>query len=245
MDLVKVESTNLAAIGYNKRAKVLRIQFVEGSTYDYHAVPAKLFRELMQSESKGQFFQQHVVGKFQFEKSNPREESNQMGQNKAQRAAAERAKAAAQPAAPAAVGPNVGQINANTGKVNEAPAQPSKQTATLDRLKAAWTERKVDLSKMTVRMDGKFMLVTVADGWPVIQIGASGGIVLPQIRSYQKAFDAAIDGLALFQKQQARDQKKTSQPAPPPAAPAPAAKETPTAKKARQGAAVEQQLASA
>jgi hypothetical protein len=96
---------------------------------------------------------------------------------------------------------------------------------------------------MQVKMDGKFMLVTVAEGWPVVQIGASGGIVLPQIRSYQKAFDAAVDGLAVFQKQNERDKKKAA-PAPTPAAP-PAARETVTAKKAKADAAVEAQLQTA
>ena len=107
----------------------------------------------------------------------------------------------------------------------------------------------MDLSKMTVKPDGKFVLVTVAEGWPVIQIGPTGGITLPQIRSYAKAFEAAVDGLALFQKQQARDQKKAAPAPAPKAAPAPAApapaKETVTQKKAKQGAAVEQQLQSA
>ena len=159
-----------------------------------------------------------------------------MGQNKAQRAAVERAKKSAvqpQPAEqPAAV--------AEPPKPEPAPAKPAvqptpanKQTATFDKLKEAWTEKGVDLSKMTVKPDGKFVLVTVADGWPVVQIGASGGIVLPEIRSYAKAFDAAIDGLGLYQKQLARDAKKNAALAP---APAPAPKAKSQAQPAQQSA---------
>jgi len=124
------------------------------------------------------------------------------------------------------------------------PATPSKQEVTLNKLKAAWQEKKVDLSKLEAKPDGKFLNVIVGAGWPIVRIGAAGGIELPQIRSYAKAFDAAVDGLAIFQKQQARDAKRTA-----PAAPAPAVKpeqkkeETPTAKKRRQEQALEAQLA--
>jgi len=58
----------------------------------------------------------------------------------------------------------------------------------------------------------------VAEGWPRVQIGPTGGIVLPQIRSYAKAWDAAMDGLAVYQKQRARDQKKATATAPAPKA---------------------------
>ena len=84
----------------------------------------------------------------------------------------------------------------------------NKQTATFDRLKEAWVGRGADLSKMTTTMDGKFMLVTVGEQWPVIRIGASGGIELPAIKSYPKAFDAAIIGDQLLAKQVARSRRK-------------------------------------
>jgi hypothetical protein len=110
------------------------------------------------------------------------------------------------------------------------PAQPSKQQATLDKLKAGWAERKVDLSKLSVTMDGKFMLIVVDAGWPTVQVGASGGITVLELKSYSKAFDAAMDGLALYQKQGAREQKKTAAAAPAqPAVKAPAAEKSASA----------------
>jgi hypothetical protein len=125
----------------------------------------------------------------------------------------------------------------------------SKQRQTIDKLKTAWAERKIDLSKLTETQDGKFINVMVAEGWPIIAIGPTGGITLPQVRSYAKAWDAAVDGLAIFQKQLQRDAKKTAATATtakPATAPAPTAqKETPTVRKQKQGAAVEAQLQSA
>lgn len=168
-----------------------------------------------------------------------------MGMNKQQKQAAERAKKSAAPEVKLAEPPKPEATAA-------APSVPAnKQTATFDKLKEAWTAKGVDLSKMTATPDGKYLDVVVAEGWPLIMIGASGGITLPEIRSYPRAFEAAIDGLALYQKQQARDAKKSQgQPAAPtPAVAAPvtlrAAKETPTAKKGKAHEQIEQQLQSA
>jgi len=137
-----------------------------------------------------------------------------MGQNKTQKAAAARTKkTTAQAEHPKPVEP--------TPAPAAAPVAASKQQITLDKLKVAWAEKGVDLSKLEAKPDGKFLLVTVAAGWPVIQLGPTGGIVLPQIRSYAKAWDAAVDGLAIFEKQNAWDAKKASAAAP--ATPAPKA----------------------
>lgn len=141
--------------------------------------------------------------------------------NKSQKAQAERAKkTTAQAQQPK---PEV-KPAATPAPAAAQPVAASKQQITLDKLKVAWAENGVDLSKLEAKPDGKFLLVTVATGWPVIQLGPTGGIVLPQIRSYAKAWDAALIGKELFDKQNARDQKKATAAAPaPPAAKAPAA----------------------
>lgn len=151
-----------------------------------------------------------------------------MGKNKQQVATEARAKKATAKAAPVeAVGPNPGQINGDTGKVNEqpkpevkaaaTPATPSqftKQMQTIDKLKEGWTAKGVALDKLTVKDDGKFKLVVVAEGWPTVQVGPTGGITVTELKSYAKAFDAAMDGLALYDKQKAREQKKEAAAAP-------------------------------
>lgn len=135
--------------------------------------------------------------------------------------------AAVQPQPVAAVAPISDAIRSvaatrqagETGHV-AAPSTPSKQDQTIAALKAAWLEKKIDLSKLIVKDDGKFKLLIVDQGWPTVQVGASGGIVVLELRSYTKAFDAAINGKELFEKQNARDQKKATAAQPP--APAPA-----------------------
>lgn len=246
MNLIKVKSSNIAAVGWE--AGTLRILFIEGASYDYCKVPSKLFHQLLEAKSKGGFFQEYINGKFKHMKVNPEKEGDVMAKSKQQRAAEERAQAAA---------PKAAQPVAVAEQPKPAPATaaplptPSKQTATLDKLKAAWTEKKVDLSNMTIKDDGKFKLIIVDAGWPTIRVGNSGGITVMELRSYANAFDAAVDGLTLYQKQQARDQKKVAQPAvaaaaPPAPTPAPAAKsETVTAKKAKAHAQIEQEMQTA
>ncbi len=171
-----------------------------------------------------------------------------------------------------AVGKQVGQVNPDSGKVNEPqpkqetkpavateqpkqettsaaptqPAVPSKQQTTLDKLRAAWIARGVDVSKLTYVADGKNLMVTVGPGWPVIRLGNGGGIELPAIRSYARAFDAAVDGDRLLAKQNARDQKKAAPSATTgtakPAEPAPP-QATPAQKKAKQHEQIEKALA--
>ena len=180
-----------------------------------------------------------------------------MGQNKAQRAAAERAKKSqGQSAAPEVQPQPAAEAKQPVAEQPKptTPAPPSKQTQTIEKLTVAFREqRQIEVKPEMLTQDGKYINLLIGKDWPIIQIGASGGIVLPVIKSYPKAFEAAIESDKLLAKQNARDQKKAaaSAPAPPAAAqpapaPAPAAaKETPTAKKGKAHQQIEQQLQSA
>src|ERR1039458_501934 len=107
MDLVKVKSTNLSAIGYDRPSRTMRILFLEGSAYDFEGIPAKLYNQLMEADSKGTFFQECIKGQYNFRKVNLEKERTTMGMNKQQREAAKRAKQTSavqpQPAATVAV----------------------------------------------------------------------------------------------------------------------------------------------
>ena len=127
--------------------------------------------------------------------------------------------------------------------VSHTPAPVSKQMAMVDKLKAAWREARVDISKLEQKQDGKFVNLLVTPEWPIVQIGPTGGIALPQIRSYPKAWEAALNGLAIWTKQQARDQKKAAAPAPQPEQKKEVTHQTPTARKQEADAKLEAQLA--
>jgi hypothetical protein len=238
-----VKLSNIKAIGFDERSSTLRIAFhATADVYDYASVPRMVYSLLLASPSKGSVFQQHIVGKFKHTKVNPAKERIMPKK--------QTAKPVVQPqpvVQPAAVAPAPAPAPAAVVAAAPVPATPSKQEATITKLKEAWIERKVDLSKMTITDDGKYVLLIVDAGWPTVQIGNSGGITVLELKSYPVAFDAAVDGLARYTKQREREAKKVTAPAPtaPTPAPAPAVKETPTQRKQKQGAAVEAQLQSA
>jgi hypothetical protein len=97
------------------------------------------------------------------------------------------------------------------------PAAVSKQQLTIMRLTVALREqRQIEVKPEMLTQDGKYINLLI-DGrkWPVIEIGPSGGIELPQIRSFPKAFEAALEGDKLLAKQFERDAKKATASAPP------------------------------
>jgi hypothetical protein len=54
MEMVKVESSNVKAIGWED--EVLRVTFEKGGTYDYTGVPELLWKAFKAADSKGKFF---------------------------------------------------------------------------------------------------------------------------------------------------------------------------------------------
>ena len=55
MRMAPVESSCVAAAGYDGTRHVLRIRFVEGRTYDYLGVPEPVFEGFQAADSKGRY----------------------------------------------------------------------------------------------------------------------------------------------------------------------------------------------
>jgi hypothetical protein len=53
---------------YNTASHTLRVLFVLGIAYDYKNVPADLYENLRKAYSKGKFLNEHIKGKYSFEK---------------------------------------------------------------------------------------------------------------------------------------------------------------------------------
>lgn len=60
MNMIPVESSNLAAVGYNNETATLTIQFNNGRTYEYYSVPEYEYENLMNAGSKGQYANQNI-----------------------------------------------------------------------------------------------------------------------------------------------------------------------------------------
>jgi len=63
MHRVPVESSSIDSVGYEKN--VLEVRFRNGGLYQYFDVPEQVLVMLMQADSKGRFFNQHIRGRYQ------------------------------------------------------------------------------------------------------------------------------------------------------------------------------------
>lgn len=63
-------SSVVSAISYDLQTQVLRVIFVSGMIYDYKQVPELVYKEMKTPGSKGQYLNNHIKGKFEFEKVN-------------------------------------------------------------------------------------------------------------------------------------------------------------------------------
>jgi len=66
--LIKVKgSGNIDSIGYERKTHRLYIRFIGNKVYRYKKVPGLVWKGLQLAESKGSFFQQWIVGNFDYE----------------------------------------------------------------------------------------------------------------------------------------------------------------------------------
>lgn len=61
-----VSSTNIASIGYDAQSMTLEIEFSSGTVYQYFDVPEAVHKELISSDSKGQFFANQIKGGYRY-----------------------------------------------------------------------------------------------------------------------------------------------------------------------------------
>ncbi len=64
MILYPVESTMLAAVGYDAKAERLVVLFNTGRAYTYSKVPLKIYLSLISADSKGKFMNEKVIGSY-------------------------------------------------------------------------------------------------------------------------------------------------------------------------------------
>lgn len=60
MARAEVESSLIARVGYVPDYKVLEVEFIDGSSYQYFGVPERVYKALMAAESRGRYFNDRV-----------------------------------------------------------------------------------------------------------------------------------------------------------------------------------------
>lgn len=68
MDMIPVDSSNVAFIGYDSESETLQIEFNNGSIYQYFDVPEHLFEGLRDTDSVGRFLHANIKGTYRFSK---------------------------------------------------------------------------------------------------------------------------------------------------------------------------------
>jgi len=66
--MVPVDSEAMRRVGYDDLRHVLRIEFVDGDSYDYFDVPSPVHRALMLAESHGRYFASHIRDRYAYER---------------------------------------------------------------------------------------------------------------------------------------------------------------------------------
>lgn len=60
MERVKVESSNIRSVGYDKETGVLEIEFSNDSIFQYDSIQPETHNALMTSKSKGKYFHNYI-----------------------------------------------------------------------------------------------------------------------------------------------------------------------------------------
>lgn len=66
MQRTPVSSTNVVSVGYDKKTRVLEIEFKKSRVYQYTAVHANTARALLNAPSKGKFVWRRIRDKYSF-----------------------------------------------------------------------------------------------------------------------------------------------------------------------------------
>ncbi|MGG6309842.1 KTSC domain-containing protein [Paenibacillus macerans] len=65
MELIPVQSSNVAAVGHDGSKQILFIQFKgNAKVYEHHGVSADVFKQLQTAESVGSFYARNIKGKY-------------------------------------------------------------------------------------------------------------------------------------------------------------------------------------
>jgi hypothetical protein len=64
MEMIRVNSSAIAAIGYEPMAQQMAIKFKQGHAYTFCRVPQQVFDGLLASVSKGTYYDYHIRGRY-------------------------------------------------------------------------------------------------------------------------------------------------------------------------------------
>lgn len=69
VEMIAVESSNVAAVGYDEATKKLKVEFKNGSSYTYSDVPKEKAQAIVGAESVGKYLNANIKPHHPFEKA--------------------------------------------------------------------------------------------------------------------------------------------------------------------------------
>ncbi|MEW5787291.1 MAG: KTSC domain-containing protein [Pseudomonadota bacterium] len=60
------ESSNISRFAYDEQSHILKVEFNNGSIYDYFDVPEHVFDGMKSAQSKGQYLAHQVKGRYRY-----------------------------------------------------------------------------------------------------------------------------------------------------------------------------------
>jgi hypothetical protein len=64
--LVPVDSSMIAAVGYDKENRILVVLFNTGKAYEYYDLPLEEYEGLMAADSKGGYMRTHILDAYPY-----------------------------------------------------------------------------------------------------------------------------------------------------------------------------------
>jgi hypothetical protein len=64
LDIVAIESSALANVAYDNECATFRVEFRDGTVYQYLGVPRDNYENLLRADSKGAYFNHHIRSRF-------------------------------------------------------------------------------------------------------------------------------------------------------------------------------------
>lgn len=65
MEMIRVISTAVIAVGYDEQTMRMKIIFQQGHTYEFCRVPKHIFEGLLRAPSKGTYYNQNIKDRYQ------------------------------------------------------------------------------------------------------------------------------------------------------------------------------------
>ncbi len=66
-ELVKIESSMVYAVGYDRESKTLEVVFTRGGIWEYEGVPESEYKNMMKSSSIGSYMRDYILDMYEEE----------------------------------------------------------------------------------------------------------------------------------------------------------------------------------